>query len=340
MVCHPARLHPAHDRALQQVPVPHRRGARAAQHALGTGAAPLHRKRLQPAGGFQRARRRHVAVHARDRHLFRAQAERLSRRPARRAGVHPGRAGLFAKAARHVRRLAPGAGCLQLGRRQRRPRHREEQEERPGHRLCRTEYAQRDPLLRAQAAGGEEHHRQPGKIPRRAAIDREPSVLPDGEGHARHRRRVGGQAGRRQAGRLQGAQSVDEAAGDPGRGHTRTAAAVGQRKGVRAQLRRLHQRPVRQLDGLERAGDHDCERGGAPDRDERKRTSQHQHDSAADADQGRFGAGRSAQSAAPAGRDQPAGRSRPTQSRAGKRHPAHHGQGRQARQRCQHGQAL
>jgi membrane-bound lytic murein transglycosylase D len=46
---------------------------------------------------------------------FRAAAERVPRRPARRAGVHPRGARLPADAARHVRRLAPGAGRLQLG---------------------------------------------------------------------------------------------------------------------------------------------------------------------------------------------------------------------------------
>jgi membrane-bound lytic murein transglycosylase D len=52
------------------------------------------------------------------------------RRPARRAGLDPRRAGLPAKAARHVWRLAPGAGRLQLGRRQRGPRHRAQPERR------------------------------------------------------------------------------------------------------------------------------------------------------------------------------------------------------------------
>jgi hypothetical protein len=68
VVRHPARLHPAHDGPLAQVPVPHRRGTRAAQHADRAGAAALHRERVQPAGRVQRARRGHVAVHAGHRH--------------------------------------------------------------------------------------------------------------------------------------------------------------------------------------------------------------------------------------------------------------------------------
>jgi membrane-bound lytic murein transglycosylase D len=39
---------------------------------------------------------------------------------------------------RHVRRLAPGAGRLQLGRRQRRARHRPQPRRRPGHQLIPT----------------------------------------------------------------------------------------------------------------------------------------------------------------------------------------------------------
>ena len=151
VVRHAAGLHAAHDRALAQVPVPHRRGTGAAQHADRAGVAALHRKRLQPAGRLQRPRRRHVAVHARHRPVFRTQAERLPRRPSRRAGVDASRAGLPAEALRHVRRLAPGAGRLQLGRRQRRPRDRAQPEERPGHRLRRSQHAQRDPVLRARS---------------------------------------------------------------------------------------------------------------------------------------------------------------------------------------------
>jgi hypothetical protein len=54
---------------------------------------------------------------------------------------------------------------------------------------CRPEHAQRDAQLRAQAAGGEEHRRQPGAVPRRPAPDRQPPVLPDRHAAARHRRR-------------------------------------------------------------------------------------------------------------------------------------------------------
>ena len=42
VVCQPARLHPTHVRALAQVPVPHRRGTGASEHAFGAGPAALH----------------------------------------------------------------------------------------------------------------------------------------------------------------------------------------------------------------------------------------------------------------------------------------------------------
>jgi hypothetical protein len=102
------------------------------QHAHRTGAAALHRERVQSAGRVQRARGRHVAVHARHGQGLRPEAERLPRRPPRRAGVHPGRAGLPAEAPWHVRGLAPGARRLQLGRRQREPRHRAQPARGPG----------------------------------------------------------------------------------------------------------------------------------------------------------------------------------------------------------------
>ena len=53
----------------------------------------------------------------------------------------------------------------------------------PGHRLYRPQHAQRNPVLRAEAAGREEHRRQSGRAARRAAADREPPLLPDGHGH-------------------------------------------------------------------------------------------------------------------------------------------------------------
>ena len=62
--------------------------------ADGTRAAALRRKRLQPAGGLERERCRHVAVHAGHRQGFRPDAEHVPRRPARRAGLDPGRARL------------------------------------------------------------------------------------------------------------------------------------------------------------------------------------------------------------------------------------------------------
>ena len=127
-----ARLRRAHDRARRALSLLHRRRARQARHADRARAAAVHRERLQPAGDVGRARLRHVAVHPVDRPRLRAQAERLSRRPPRRPRLDPRRARLPAEAVRHVRRLASRAGRLQLGRRQRAARDRQEPARRPG----------------------------------------------------------------------------------------------------------------------------------------------------------------------------------------------------------------
>ena len=95
----PPRLRAAHDRARRPLPVPHRRGGRTPRHADRAGLAAVHRECLQPAGDVQRAGVGHVAVHARHRQGLRAQAEPVPRRPPRRAGLDPRRAGLPAAAA-------------------------------------------------------------------------------------------------------------------------------------------------------------------------------------------------------------------------------------------------
>ena len=63
------------------------------------------------------------------------------------------------KLLRHVRRLAAGARRLQLGRRQRAAGDRAQPARRPADRLREPAHAERDALLRAEAAGGEEHRR-------------------------------------------------------------------------------------------------------------------------------------------------------------------------------------
>ena len=99
-----------------------------------------------------------------DRQALRAQAELLVRLPARRDRRDRQRAQLPAEAPRRVRRLAAGAGRLQLGRRQRRPGHREEPEGGPADRLREPQDARRDAQLPAQAAGGEEHRPRPREV--------------------------------------------------------------------------------------------------------------------------------------------------------------------------------
>jgi hydroxyacylglutathione hydrolase len=125
VVRQPARLHPAHDRALSKylfhiVEELERRNMPTELALL-----PFIESAFNPqAVSSAKAAGMWQFMPATGQH-FRAQAERVPRRPARRAGLDPRRTGLPAKAARHVWRLAPGAGRLQLGRRQRRPRHRQ-----------------------------------------------------------------------------------------------------------------------------------------------------------------------------------------------------------------------
>ena len=177
---------------------------------------------------------------------------------------------------------------------------------RPGHRLHRPEHAGRDAQLRAQAAGGEEHRRRPGAVPRRAAADREPPLLPDG--HA--------------------ARATSTSSWPP----SWPTSSVDDFKALNPQLNRpvilaagtpqillpwdnatVFQRnfdaytagPVRQLDGLERARHHERGRSRAPRRHERSRPARRQQHPAAHADQGRLGADRAARRAS-AGRRRPA----------------------------------
>ena len=188
VVHHAARLHRAHGGPLAPVHLPHRRRAGTARHADRAGAAALHRIGLQPASRQQRQGRRHVAVHARHGARLPADAKHAARRPAQRARLDPRCARLSAEALRHVWRLAPGAGGLQLGPGQRQARHRAQPGRGPAHRLQRHQHAGRNAQLRAQAAGGEEHHRQPAAHGRRAAADRKPPVFRHRRHHAGHRR--------------------------------------------------------------------------------------------------------------------------------------------------------
>ncbi|EWS52506.1 hypothetical protein X551_04707 [Methylibium sp. T29] len=282
VVRHAARLRAAHDRAVESLPVPCGRGDRTARHAHRTGPAAVHRECLQPAGHVDRQGLGHVAVHPVDRQALRSGAERLPRRPARRAGLHARRARLPAEAARHVRRLASRAGRLQLGRRQRGPRDRPQPETRPADRLPQPEDAGRDALLRAQAAGREEPHRAARGLRIDAARDREPPLLPERADPARHRRSPGGPSGRPAARRIPRAEPLAQQAGDPGRRHAAGAAALRQRQRVRARAARLPG-PAGQLDRLGRADDDEAGRCRQAGRHERSRTARGQSHPAAHA---------------------------------------------------------
>ena len=159
-----ARLRGPHDGARLEVPVPHHPGGGAPPHAHRAGAAALHRERVQPAGDVGGQGLGHVAVRVGHRQGLRPQAEHLPRRPPRRARVDARRARLPAAPARHVRRLAPRAGRLQLRPGHRAARDQPQPEGRPAHRLREPEPAGGDAPVRAQAAGGQEHRDAPGRL--------------------------------------------------------------------------------------------------------------------------------------------------------------------------------
>ena len=125
VVREPARLRAAHDRARRPLPVPHRRGSRAARacppswRCCPSSKAPSIRRpcrrprasgmwQFMPATGKDFDLKQNVFRD--DRRDVLASTQRRARLPA--------------AAARHVRRLASGAGRLQLGRRQCAARHR------------------------------------------------------------------------------------------------------------------------------------------------------------------------------------------------------------------------
>ena len=105
----------------------------ARKHADGDRAAADGRERVQPGRAVDEPRGGHLAVHSVDRQALRPDAGFLDRLAARRAGGDRQGARLSVEAARRFRRLAAGAGRLQLGRGQRRQGRRAQQ----GARACR-----------------------------------------------------------------------------------------------------------------------------------------------------------------------------------------------------------
>ena len=172
LVCEPGRVHRPHGAALATVSVPHRRGNRAARHADRTRAAAVRRERVPAGGDLHREGGGPVAVHPVDGQGLRPRAEHVARRAPRRDRVDPRRARLPAEAVRHVRRLAPCARLLQLGRGRGLARHREEPPRRQADRLHEPEDAEGDGVLRAEAAGHQEHRFRARALGRCAAADR------------------------------------------------------------------------------------------------------------------------------------------------------------------------
>src|SRR6185295_1314378 len=110
--------------------------------------------------------------------------------------LHQRRPRLPDQAARHVRRLAPRARVLQLGRERGAARGRPQQGGEEEDRLCQPAHAEGDPALHPQAAGAREHHRQPVRVRRRPRRDPEPALLRGSERDPGHRRAAGRAPGR------------------------------------------------------------------------------------------------------------------------------------------------
>ncbi|CAG2151418.1 hypothetical protein LMG26296_04958 [Cupriavidus plantarum] len=226
MVCGAPGVYGAHGRPVEPVPLSHRRGTGTAEDADRARAAAVRRERVQSAGGVHGQGGRHVAVHPEHGQDVQPQAEHVPRRAARRARVHGRGARLPRAALRHVRRLASGARRVQLGGGRGLARDRAQSGPRAAHGLCQPDDAERDALLRAQAAGGEEHHRQPGRVWREAARYSRSSVLRHGDDVARHRRGAGREAREHADRGIQGAEPVVQQARDPGRRESADPAAV------------------------------------------------------------------------------------------------------------------
>ena len=93
----------------------------------------------------------------------------------------------YRKSCSKCRATGTGAGLVQLGRRLRATRHGQERGRRPAHRLPVPVHAGRDPQLRPQAAGHQEHHRRPAALRGGAAAGRQHALLRDGAQEQRHR---------------------------------------------------------------------------------------------------------------------------------------------------------
>src|SRR5476649_113246 len=119
----------------------------------------------------------------------------------------------YLQSLRHVRRLATGAGRLQLGPGFGAEGHRPQPGGRQADRLREPGRpdAGRDPQLRAQAAGGEEHHRQSGPVRRDPAADRQHALLHRRRQDRRHRPEHRRPAGRNVGRRVQGAEPAIQA---------------------------------------------------------------------------------------------------------------------------------
>ena len=153
VVCHPPRLHAAHG-TLQQIPI-------SIVEGLGAGMPTswpccLISSAFNPQAISQRQGCRHVAVHARHRHLT-STSKQNAFRDDRRDVLASTRAALdYLQSSTACSATGTRPGRLQLGRGRCRA-HCTQPNPGPGHWLHRPEHASRNSMYVPQAAGGEEH---------------------------------------------------------------------------------------------------------------------------------------------------------------------------------------
>ena len=203
-------------RAQPALPLPHRRRDREARPAHRARAAADGRELLQPDGLLARARLGPVAVHPRHRQALRAGAELVVRRAARHRRLHHRGARLPDQDVYemhgdwHLALASYNWGENAVARALEKKAARKQ-----AARLLEPEHAEGDAPLRAQAAGAEEHHRQPGGRSASSSTRSRTSPTSPRQQDARHRRAAGRQAGRDAGRGVHRAQPGLQPAADP-----------------------------------------------------------------------------------------------------------------------------
>ena len=191
-----------------------------------------------------------MAVHPGHRQTLRPESELVGGQPPRRGAVHASSAGLPPEHLPDERgRLVPGTGLVQLGRRRRAQGRARQPGCRQAGRLCAPAHAQRDPQLRAQAAGAQAHRAQCPPAGPAAARPARPALLRHRREDPTHRPQAGSPVRRHDRGRVPGAEPGPQSARhlcqpqqhpqDPGRSHRALQGSHGRARCPEAALRLL-----------------------------------------------------------------------------------------------------